>query len=225
MQTVACCCVFCIQDATARYSDTAEQRKNQMKGSVKNERKEGRGKQEGNRKERKGKERRGKERKGKETKRKERKGNQLKHVLCMQGAKGGKRKARSEEGAEEGLAAGKAAGQSRKVVKRAQGHTPSRKGGPLVSTLRGQSPAAKGPVPSSSTPLRHLNGPRGVQGGLSRLAHSTHAADVENAAKASNGTPAAQVCFRLTATALNTSPNSPQNVPPQVVSGQSPGWE
>ncbi|KAA6428155.1 MAG: hypothetical protein FRX49_01751 [Trebouxia sp. A1-2] len=109
---------------------------------------------------------------------------------ATQGAKGGKRKARSEEG-EEGVAAGKAAGQSRKVVKRAQGHTPSRKGGPLVSTLRGQSPAAKGPMPSS-TPLRHLNGARGVQGGLSRLAHSTHAADIENAAKASNGTPAAQ---------------------------------
>ncbi len=124
----------------------------------------------------------------------------------MQDAKGGKRKAQSEEG-EEGPAAGKAAGQSRKVVKRTQGHTPSRKGGPPVSTLRGQSPAAKGPVPSSSTPLRHVNGPRGVQGGLSRLAHSTHAADVENAAKASNGTPAAQVCFTLTAAALKTCPH------------------
>ncbi|KAL0032631.1 hypothetical protein WJX77_011729 [Trebouxia sp. C0004] len=113
-------------------------------------------------------------------------------AMAKQGAKGGKRKARSEEGKEELAAAGKAAGQSRKVVKRAQGHTPSRKGGPPVSTLKGQSPAAKGPGPSSSTPLRHLNGARGVQGGLSRLAHSTHAADVENAAKASNGTPAAQ---------------------------------
>ena len=142
----------------------------------------------------------------------------------MQGAKGGKRKAQSEEG-EEGAAAGKAAGQSRKVVKRAQGHTPSRKGGGPVSTLRGQSPAAKGPGPSSSTPLRLLNGPRGVQGGLSRLAHSTHAADVENAAKASNGTPAAQVCFRLTATALKASPNSPQSVTQHVVSGLSPRWE
>ena len=130
----------------------------------------------------------------------------MKHVLCMQDAKGGKRKARSEEG-EEGPAAGKAAGQSRKVVKRTQGHTPSRKGGTPVSTLRGQSPAAKGPVPPSSTPLRHVNGPRGVQGGLSRLAHSTHAADVENAAKASNGTPAAQVCFTLTAAALKKWPH------------------
>ena len=130
----------------------------------------------------------------------------MKHVLCMQDAKGGKRKARSEEG-EEGPAAGKAAGQSRKVVKRTQGHTPSRKGGTPVSTLRGRSPAAKGPVPPSSTPLRHVNGPRGVQGGLSRLAHSTHAADVENAAKASNGTPAAQVCFTLTAAALKTCPH------------------
>ena len=181
-----------------RQLDTVTQLKKgrtRWKGIVERERKEGRGKQEGNRKERKSKSSTTGE-------------NQLKHVVCMQGATGGKRKARSEEeGGEEGAAAGKPAGQSRKVVKPAQGHTPSRKGGALVSTLRGQSPAAKGPGPSSSTPLRHLNGARGVQGGLSRLAHSTHAADVENAARASNGTPAAQVCFILTATALKMCPN------------------
>ena len=111
-------------------------------------------------------------------------------VLCLQGVTGGKRKARSEV-EEEGVAAGKPAGQTRKAVKRAQGHTPSRRGG-NVPPQRGQSPAGKG----LGTPLRHLNGAKGVQGGVSRLAQSTHATDIENAAKAANGTPAAaQVIF------------------------------
>lgn len=110
-------------------------------------------------------------------------------MLCLQGAAGGKRKARSEA-EEEGVAAGKPAGQSRKAVKRGQGHTPSRRGG-SVPSQRGQSPACKG----LGTPLRHLNGAKGVQGGVSRLAQSTHAADIENAAKAANDTPATQVIF------------------------------
>ena len=97
----------------------------------------------------------------------------------VQGTKGGKRKARSEEG-EEAAASSKASGQPRKVVKRAQGHTTSRKGPALG--LRGESPAQKGPGPS---PLRHLHGGRGGQG-PSRLAHSTHISDIENAAKAAN---------------------------------------
>ena len=97
----------------------------------------------------------------------------------VQVMKGGKRKARSEEG-EEGAASSTASRQSRKAVKRAQGHTPSRKG--PAPGLRGQSPGQKGPGPS---PLRHLNGGRGVQG-PSRLAQSTHISDIENAAKAAN---------------------------------------
>lgn len=108
--------------------------------------------------------------------------------LFVQGPKKGKRKARSEEGAE-GLAASKPAGLSRKVVKKAQGHTPSRKG--PAPTHKGQSP-----MPSRCTPLRHLNGGRvGAVQGPSRLAYSTHAADVENAAKAAVGdAPASKVC-------------------------------
>ena len=112
--------------------------------------------------------------------------------IFMQGVKSVKRKARSEEG-NEGAAAGRPAGQSRKVVKRAQGLTPSRKG----PALRGQSPG-----PSHCTPLRHLNGGRGAQR-PSRLAHSTHAADIENAAKSANGgTPAALVGFLCQTTSL-----------------------
>ena len=97
----------------------------------------------------------------------------------VQGIKSGKRKARSEEG-EEASVSSKAAGQPRKAVKRAQGHTPSRKG--PAPGLKGQSPAHKGHGPS---PLRHLNGGRGAQG-PSRLAHSTHVSDIENAAKLAN---------------------------------------
>ena len=97
----------------------------------------------------------------------------------LQGAHKGKRKARSDEGEEE-AAASRASGQSRKVVKRAQGLTPSRKG--PVPGLRGQSPAQKGPGPS---PLRQLNGGHGPQA-LSRLAHSTHISDIESAAKTAN---------------------------------------
>lgn len=118
-------------------------------------------------------------------------------VLCLQGVTGGKRKACSEA-EEEGVAAGKPAGQARKAVKRGQGHTPSRRGGNVLSQ-RGQSPAGKG----LGTPLRHLNGTKGVQGVVSRLAQSTHAADIENAAKAANGTPAAQVIFVLTSLLLS----------------------
>lgn len=99
--------------------------------------------------------------------------------LLVQEPKGGKRKARSEEG-EEATAGSKASTQPRKAVKRAQGHTPSRKG--PAPGLRGQSPAQKGPGPS---PLRHLNVGRGGPG-PSRLANSTHISDIENAAKAAN---------------------------------------
>ena len=99
--------------------------------------------------------------------------------MVKQGSKGGKRKARSEEG-DEAAGSSKASAQSRKAVKRAQGHTPSRRG--PAPGLRGQSPAQKGPGPS---PLRHPNVGRGGQG-PSRLAHSTHISDIENAAKAAN---------------------------------------
>lgn len=111
-------------------------------------------------------------------------------ALLAQGIKSGKRKARSEEG-EEGATNSKATGQPRKAVKRAQGHTPSRKGPALGA--KGLSPAQKGPGPS---PLRHLNGGRGAQG-PSRLAHSTHISDIENAAKAANSSD--QVIMRFSA--------------------------
>ena len=104
----------------------------------------------------------------------------------MQVSKGGKRKARGEEG-EEASAGSKQAGPSRKAVKRAQGHTPSRKG--PAHSHKGNSPAPQ----SHGTPLRHMNGTHAP----SRLANSTHAADLENAAKAANSTPAAQVRFLL----------------------------
>ena len=104
----------------------------------------------------------------------------------MQAGRSGKRKARSEE-EEQGTAASTVSGQSRKVVKRTQGLTPSRKG--PAPGLRGQSPAQKGPGPS---PLRHLNGARGAQG-PSRLANSTHISDIENADKAANSSE--QVLF------------------------------
>ena len=104
----------------------------------------------------------------------------------MQAVKSGKRKARCEEG-EEGRTGSKPAGLSRKAVKRAQGHTPSRKGSALGH--KGNSP---GPA-SHGTPLRHVNGPR-VAAGPSRLANSTCAADVGNAARAANGNAATQVC-------------------------------
>ena len=106
-------------------------------------------------------------------------------IACMQAARSGKRKTRCEEGEEE-RAGNKPAGLSRKAVKRAQGHTPSRKGPALGH--KGNSP---GPA-SHGTPLRHVNGPR-VAAGTSRLANSTNAADVENAARAANISTAAQV--------------------------------
>lgn len=112
-------------------------------------------------------------------------------TVCAQGINSGKRKASTQEG-EEGTAAGKASGQSQKVVKRAQGHTPSCKG--PAPGVRGQSPAQKGPGPS---PLRHLNGSRGAQG-PSRLAQSTHVSDIENAAKATNTLEACS-CYSIRA--------------------------